>query len=348
MHVVIMGCGRVGSTLAHNLESRGHSVAVIDQNADAFRRLGPDFAGITVTGVGFDREVLRRGRHRAGGRLRRRLQRRQLQHHLGPAGPRDVRRVPGRGPHLRPAPRRGLRAARHPHRRHRPLDRRPDGAPPGPRGQRRDLGATRPARCRSSRCRCTRTGSAGRCATLEEATGARVAYLMRFGIGTLPTASTVLQEGDQVFMLVTDEIAGRRSPAVAGDAAAKEGTEPCGSPSPGAGNVGRSIAQELIDNGHQVMLIERQPRHAAPGAGARRRVDAGRRLRAGQPAGGRPRRLRRGGRGHRRRQGQPGGVAAGQDRVRGAPGGGPGQPGRERVALHRAVGRRRRRSASRG
>ena len=58
MHVVIMGCGRVGSTIAHNLESRGHSVAIIDQNPDAFRRLGPDFAGVTVTGVGFDREVL--------------------------------------------------------------------------------------------------------------------------------------------------------------------------------------------------------------------------------------------------------------------------------------------------
>jgi trk system potassium uptake protein TrkA len=42
---------------------------------------------------------------------------------------------------------------------------------------------------------------------LEEATGTRVAYLMRFGLGTLPTASTVLQEGDQVFMLVTDDIA---------------------------------------------------------------------------------------------------------------------------------------------
>jgi trk system potassium uptake protein TrkA len=43
--------------------------------------------------------------------------------------------------------------------------------------------------------------------TLEEATGTRVAFIMRFGIGTLPTASTVLQDGDQVFMLVTDEIA---------------------------------------------------------------------------------------------------------------------------------------------
>lgn len=53
-----MGCGRVGSTLARGLEKRGHTVAVIDVNVDAFRRLGPEFAGRTVKGVGFDREVL--------------------------------------------------------------------------------------------------------------------------------------------------------------------------------------------------------------------------------------------------------------------------------------------------
>jgi trk system potassium uptake protein TrkA len=41
---------------------------------------------------------------------------------------------------------------------------------------------------------------------LEEATGARAAYVMRFGIGILPTASTLLQDGDQVFMLVTDDM----------------------------------------------------------------------------------------------------------------------------------------------
>src|SRR3954452_24136379 len=58
VHVVIMGCGRVGSTLAHSLEQRGLSVAVIDVDADAFRRLGGDFHGTTVTGVGFDRDVL--------------------------------------------------------------------------------------------------------------------------------------------------------------------------------------------------------------------------------------------------------------------------------------------------
>ncbi|WP_052460133.1 potassium channel family protein [Tessaracoccus massiliensis] len=53
-----MGCGRVGAMLATSLEKRGHSVAVIDQDPDAFRRLGTDFKGITVEGVGFDREVL--------------------------------------------------------------------------------------------------------------------------------------------------------------------------------------------------------------------------------------------------------------------------------------------------
>ncbi|SKB02909.1 trk system potassium uptake protein TrkA [Aeromicrobium choanae] len=53
-----MGCGRVGASLARSLESRGHSTSVIDSNPDAFRRLGPSFAGSTVTGMGFDRGVL--------------------------------------------------------------------------------------------------------------------------------------------------------------------------------------------------------------------------------------------------------------------------------------------------
>jgi trk system potassium uptake protein len=59
VHVVIMGCGRVGSTLAHSLQTRGHSVAVVDRDQDAFRRLRPGFEGMTVTGMGFDRRVLR-------------------------------------------------------------------------------------------------------------------------------------------------------------------------------------------------------------------------------------------------------------------------------------------------
>lgn len=58
MHVVIMGCGRVGSTLAHIIEDMGLSVAIIDQNPEAFRRLHVQFGGRRVTGVGFDRDVL--------------------------------------------------------------------------------------------------------------------------------------------------------------------------------------------------------------------------------------------------------------------------------------------------
>ena len=58
VHVVIMGCGRVGSSLAIELEAAGHTVSVIDQAREAFRRLGPNFKGRTVTGVGFDRDTL--------------------------------------------------------------------------------------------------------------------------------------------------------------------------------------------------------------------------------------------------------------------------------------------------
>ncbi len=58
VHFVIMGCGRVGATLARSLSGLGHDVAVIDMEASAFRRLGSSFEGRTVTGMGFDRGVL--------------------------------------------------------------------------------------------------------------------------------------------------------------------------------------------------------------------------------------------------------------------------------------------------
>lgn len=58
-HFVIMGCGRVGATLAHTLEDAGHSVAIIDQDERAFRRLRNSFTGRKVTGVGFDRDTLK-------------------------------------------------------------------------------------------------------------------------------------------------------------------------------------------------------------------------------------------------------------------------------------------------
>jgi len=58
VHFVIMGCGRVGATLARSLESQGHDVAVVDTNTAAFRRLGNSFEGKKVTGLGFDRDTL--------------------------------------------------------------------------------------------------------------------------------------------------------------------------------------------------------------------------------------------------------------------------------------------------
>jgi trk system potassium uptake protein TrkA len=58
VHIVVMGCGRVGSSLAHRLQRLQHSVAVIDQDPLAFRRLGEEFTGTTVQGMGFDRETL--------------------------------------------------------------------------------------------------------------------------------------------------------------------------------------------------------------------------------------------------------------------------------------------------
>ena len=58
MHVVIVGCGRVGSSLAHNLIGEGHTVAIIDRKPAAFERLGGDFTGQQLIGIGFDRDLL--------------------------------------------------------------------------------------------------------------------------------------------------------------------------------------------------------------------------------------------------------------------------------------------------
>jgi trk system potassium uptake protein TrkA len=57
VHIVVVGCGRVGSGLAMQLADEGHSVVVIDKNRDAFRRL-VHFNGRTIHGSGFDRDVL--------------------------------------------------------------------------------------------------------------------------------------------------------------------------------------------------------------------------------------------------------------------------------------------------
>ena len=58
VHVVVVGCGRVGSGLALTLQSNGHSVAVLDKNPRAFRRLPDSFLGQRLVGSGFDRDDL--------------------------------------------------------------------------------------------------------------------------------------------------------------------------------------------------------------------------------------------------------------------------------------------------
>ena len=205
MHVVIMGCGRVGSTLAYSLEARGHSVAVIDADPDAFRRLGTEFTGLTVTGMGFDRDVLiSAGIERAdafaavssgdntniiSARLAREnfgvnrvvariydAKRAEVYERLGIPTVATVRwtadrmlrqLVPEANTELWRDPTSAISIIEVP-------------------VHREWVG--RPLRA------------------LEDATGTRAAFITRFGIGTLPTASTVIQDGDQVFMLVTDTI----------------------------------------------------------------------------------------------------------------------------------------------
>jgi len=58
LKIVILGCGRVGSTLAAMLDQAGHEVSVIDFSSDSFQRLSPDFRGETVQGNGVDEEIL--------------------------------------------------------------------------------------------------------------------------------------------------------------------------------------------------------------------------------------------------------------------------------------------------
>ncbi len=58
VHIVIMGCGRVGSALAQRLDTAGHQVTIIDQDESSFKKLDQTFTGKTVVGVGFDRDRL--------------------------------------------------------------------------------------------------------------------------------------------------------------------------------------------------------------------------------------------------------------------------------------------------
>ncbi|ANW64429.1 potassium transporter TrkA [Mycobacterium sp. djl-10] len=199
MRVVVMGCGRVGAALADGLARIGHEVAIIDRDNMAFQRLSPDFPGDRITGMGFDREVLlRAGIEEAGafaavssGDNSNIISARVARETFG------VRKVVARIYDAKRAAvyeRLGIpTVATVPWTTDRLLN--------------ALTGDTETARWRDP------TGTVavaevvlheqwvGRKVTdLENATGARVAFLIRFGTGILPEPKTVIQASDQVYI----------------------------------------------------------------------------------------------------------------------------------------------------
>jgi trk system potassium uptake protein TrkA len=204
MHVVIMGCGRVGSSLATELEAAGHTVSIIDQAREAFRRLGPDFKGETVMGVGFDRDILREaGIERAeafaavsNGDNSNILAARVAGETFGVKN--VVARIydPGRAEIYQrlgiPTVATVLWATDQILRRL---------LPEGSRSEWRDASGTIQL-CEMH----THTDWYGRQILLiDQLTQARVAFVTRLGVGMIPDEHTVLQEGDLVHVMVSDE-----------------------------------------------------------------------------------------------------------------------------------------------
>ena len=60
MNILVVGCGKVGSRLAHNLSQSGHDVSVVDRLESSFEAIPEDFTGMTTAGVPIDQDVLKR------------------------------------------------------------------------------------------------------------------------------------------------------------------------------------------------------------------------------------------------------------------------------------------------
>ena len=208
MHVVVMGCGRVGSALARQVERAGHSVAVIDQDPEAFRRLGPEFGGRQVTGLGFDRQtLLDAGIDSAGafaavssGDNSNIISARVARETFG------VQHVVARIYDSRRAEvyeRMGIPSVA--------------TVPWTVNRLMRELLSVKVSEMwreptgQVVLMRLTVTeGWVGRkLVELEAASGARAAWLVRFGEAQLPDAATVLQDGDHLVVAVTDQVAAR-------------------------------------------------------------------------------------------------------------------------------------------
>ena len=211
MHIVIMGCGRVGAMLATGLEKRGHSVAVIDSNAEAFRRLGEGFKGVTVEGVGFDREVLEAaGIRKAGGFAA--VSSGDNSNILAARVVREIYRVENVVARIYDQGRAAV---------YERLGIPTVATVPWTTDRLLNL-LTRETETTKWR---DPSGNVGvtelslhedwvgyRVTALEGATGGRVAFLIRFGSGVLPDAKTVIQASDQVYMAA---VSGRVAEAIA-------------------------------------------------------------------------------------------------------------------------------------
>jgi trk system potassium uptake protein TrkA len=207
VHFVIMGCGRVGATLAHSLEEHGHTVAVVDQNPDAFRRLGSHFEGTTVTGVGFDRDTLKEARVEeayafaavSSGDNSNILAARVARETFGVAN--VVARIydPKRAEVYQ---RLGIPTVATVRWTANQMLRRL--LPQGTAGEYRDASGT----LMLGEVAVDLGWVGRRISELEEAAGCRVAYLTRLGEGMLPTPATVYQEGDLVHVMMrADDVA---------------------------------------------------------------------------------------------------------------------------------------------
>ena len=199
MRVVVMGCGRVGAALVEALSRLEHEVAIIDRDAKAFHRLSPEFSGERVQGMGFDRDVLlRAGIERAdafaavssgdnsniiSARVAREMfgvkqvvariydaKRAAVYERLGIP---TIATVPWTTDRL-------LNTLTHETETTRWRD--PTGTVAVAEAALHERWVGLPA------------------TDLEGATGARVAFLIRFGTGVLPGAKTVIQAGDQVYL----------------------------------------------------------------------------------------------------------------------------------------------------
>ncbi len=214
MHVVVMGCGRVGSALARRLEMAGHSVAIIDQDPEAFRRLSPEFGGRQVTGLGFDRQTLLDAGIESAGAfaavssgdnsniISARVARETfgVQHVV--ARIYDSRRAEVYErmgiPSVATVPWTVNRLLRE------LLSVKVSEMYREPTGQ-----------VLLMRVTVTEVWVGRKLADLEHASGARAAWLERLGEAGLPTAGTVLQDGDQIVMAVTDDVAPRLNEVIA-------------------------------------------------------------------------------------------------------------------------------------